>query len=398
MLLATLLMTGCRGKPKKQQPPPRPVTVLRLEPQVATLYQQYVGRTEAFYTVDLHAQVTGYISAVTFREGQHVTRGQVLFRIDEAPFLAQMAAAQAQVARADADIARADAGLAQAEDAARRYAPLATTDAIPRQQYADALALVATRKAELAQAQASRQVAQVGLLDARIRLGYAVVRAPMSGIIGMRQMTVGALTTADSPQALATISQLDPIRVTFSVPDAEYLRNLAPQPGTSIADRTRSMQFRLELADGSVLPGSAKFYALERALNQQTDTMLVTVLYANPNDSLRPGEYVSVRSNVESARVLLVPVGAVRETQGTQLVWVLDANNTATQRTIRAQRRVGNAYAVESGLAPGDEVIVGGEQKLRPGDEVKPVLVSPQSLGETDENTGLGSRPEAPPQ
>lgn len=392
MLSLVLPLAGCHQKKHKKEPAPRPVSVLRLEPQHATIFRDYVGRTEAWFSVDIRPQVNGYISQVDFREGQHVHKGQILFRIQSAPFVAQLRAAEAQVARADADIERASAAELKAEDAAARYAPLAGTNAIPRQQYADALSDVAMRKAELAQARASRQIAEAGVEQARLSLAYTVVRAPLSGIIGMRQLTVGALTTVAIAEPLATISQLDPIRITFSVPDAEYLHDLAPSSAshTGGAPGVDRMQFQLQLADGSALPRPARFYALERAVNAQTDSIGVTVLYDNADDRLRPGEYVQVRSNVQSKDVLLVPVSAVRETQGTQLVWIVAADNKAAQRVIQAEQRVGNALAVTSGLKPGDQVIVGGEQKLRPGDPVKPVLVSPNTLGEANGETGLG--------
>jgi multidrug efflux pump subunit AcrA (membrane-fusion protein) len=241
LLMGLSCITGCHERKKKQPPKPRSVSVLRLEPQTADVYREYVGRTAAFLSVDVKPQVTGYITGFYFREGHFVHKGERLFQIDPAPFRAQMNAASAQVAKSDADILRARALLAKARDAETRLAPLAPLDAVPRQQYADAVADVSVRQAELLQMQANRRIADASLEQARVQLSYATLRAPIAGIAGMRRLATGGLANPSDPEPLVTISQCDPIRVEFSVSDADYLRYLAAAARTPGKNRPQTV-------------------------------------------------------------------------------------------------------------------------------------------------------------
>lgn len=407
---------GCQKKEKKT-PPPQTVSTLKLEPQTVRVSREFVGRTEALLSVDIRPLVSGYITGFFFREGEPVRKGQVLFQIDPGPYKAQVDASLAQVARADADIAQADAQLAKAQDAVVRYAPLAPIDAIPRQQYADALAEQRARAAGVLQMQAERQIAAASLEQARLRLSYTTVRSPISGIAGLRRLSSGGLASADDSQALTTVSLSDPIRVTFALSDADYLRYIAPGnsehrerghlrtrashaktsdlQGKDAINPVREMNFRLRLADGSTYREPGLFYAVGRAADAQTDTVNVVLLYPNPDNRLRPGQYAKVRTDVELRKdVLLVPVNSVQELQGTRLVWVVGPNNEARQRKVEAQERAGNTYIVTSGLQPGDVVIVGGEQKLRPGDKVKPHPTTPAELQENSRESSAGPAPQ----
>lgn len=411
--------TGCHKKEKKKTPP-QTVSTLKLQPQTVRVSREFVGRTEALLSVDIRSQVSGYITGFFFHEGEFVRKGQVLFQIDPAPYKAQVEASLAQVARADADIAQAEAQLAKAQDAVARYAPLAPIDAIPRQQYADALAEQRVRAAEVLQMRANRRIAEGSLEQARLRLGFTTLSSPISGIAGLRRLSTGSLASAEDPQPLTTVSLSDPIRVTFALADADYLRYIAPgnsehregKQGRKRAGRTgragqtktsdlqgkdainpvRDMNFRLLLADGSTYGEPGRFYAVGRVADPQTDTVDVALLYPNPENRLRPGQYAKVRTDVELRKdVLLVPVNSVQQMQGTRLVWVVGPNNEARQRRVDARERAGNAYIVTSGLQPGDTVIVGGEQKLRPGDKVKPHPTNPAQLQENSRDSSAGS-------
>lgn len=408
LLISALMLLGLSGCHEKQKKtgPPQTVSVLKLEPQSVRVSRDYVGRTDALLSVDIRPQVSGYITGFFFHEGEFVHRGQRLFQINPLPYQVQVDSALAQLARADADIAQADAQLAKAEDAARRYAPLAGIDAIPRQQYADALAEVRVRSAEVLQMRANRSIAQASLEQARVRLSYTTLRSPISGIAGMRRLTTGGLASAEDPQPLTTISQADPIRVRFSIGDADYLRYIAPPEtqgsarhprtdglqGKNAINPVRDIDFKLQLADGSTYGQRGRFYGVSRAADTSTDTVEMALLYPNPDYRLRPGEYARVHSNVERREnVLLVPVNAVQELQGARLVWVLGPDNQAKQRNVKAEQRTGNTYIVTDGLKPGDEVIVGGEQKLRPGDKVKPHPVTFAQLEENSSDAEVGN-------
>lgn len=394
ILIALFFTAGCGGKRHVPAKPVPLVSAIRLAPQSVRVYRDYVGRTNAFLSVDLRPQITAPVLRFYFRDGQQVQQGQLLYQLDARPYKASLDAAAARLARSDADIARASAELAKAQDYVRRYAPLASINAVPRQEYTDALAQASVGAAELQQAQADRQIAQANLEQAQVSLSYTQVRAPISGTIGIRRMAPGALATGNDPIPLATISMANPLRVDLSVSDADYLKYLAPRvsthrtpsaprdlPPSTHTNNPRNIQWRLVLADGSTYPLPGKFYALARAANVQTDTVQVELLYANPDLQLRPGQYVTIHADVESRQsVLLVPVSSVRVAQGTKIVSVVGPNHVVSERSIETEARSGDAYIVKKGLSAGDIVIVGGEQKVKPGDKVHPQIAVPPQI------------------
>lgn len=392
LVCALLLAGGCgKKKEKKKQSPPKAVSVLTLRPQNVRIYRNYVGRTHAFLSVDVRPQTTGLITGFFFKEGQHVRKGQLLFTLDPRLGRVGVDVAKARSSQALAEVRQAEAQLGRARDAVRRYAPLSDTEAIPRQQYADALAEEKLRLAEVQAYQARAEVARAEAKQAEIQLGFTSIRAPIAGVIGMHRLTTGGLAAPGDTEPLATISQSDPMRVTFAISDADYLRYMAPRQrrrtaaggGTDTIKSVSATHWKLVLADGSTYDRPGRFYALSRAANPETDTVEVVLLYANPGDRLRPEQYASVQADVErETNVLLVPVSAVRETQGTKTVWVVSPGETATEEPIVATARSGNAYVVTGGLRAGDTIVVGGEQKLRPGDKLKPVQISPAQAGE----------------
>ncbi len=408
-LLAVLcvMLSGCKKKEAKPAPKPKAVTVMRLEPQTVRVYREYIGRTEAFLSVDLRPQATGYITGFFFKEGQAVRKGQLLFQIDPRLYQATVASAKARLARADADVLQAQAQLRRADDHVRRYAPLSTIEAIPRQEYTDALAEQQVRQAELQQMEANRGIAQASLQEAQVNLSYTQIRAPIAGVIGFRRMATGGLAAANEVLPLATISQSNPVRVSFSLSDADYLKYLAPGRKAaavqdpqhhSDANKTSDMQWKLMLADGTTYDKPGKFYAMSRAANLDTDTVGVMLLYPNAQNRLRPGEYAKVRADVELRKnVLLIPVTCIRESQGSKTVTVIGPNNTAAQRVVETEERSGNSYIVTKGLNAGDVVIVGGEQKVKPGDKLKPQMVPQPEGGQNREPKALGADGETQP-
>lgn len=407
MLISCLPLSGCGKKEAKPAPKPMAVTVMRLQPQTVRVYREYVGRTEAFLSVDLRPQATGYITGFFFREGQTVRKGQLLFQLDNHLYQAAVASAEARLARADADVSQAEAQLRRADDSVRRYAPLSAIEAIPAQQYTDALAEQQVRQAELRQMEANRGIAQASLQEAQVNLSYTQLRAPIAGVIGLQRMAAGGLASATESLPLATISQSNPVRVSFSLPDADYLKYLAPGKDAAAAKNPKhkgdsngstDMHWQLLLADGTVYDKPGKFFALSRAANLETDTVGVVLLYPNPDNRLRPGQYAKVRADVELRKnVLLVPVTCLRESQGAKTVSVLAPDDIAAQRVIETEERSGNSYIVTKGLNPGDLVIVGGEQKVKPGDKVKPQMMPQSADGPNGEPRALGAGGETQP-
>lgn len=368
MILAAASGSGCGSKPPP--PPPQVVSVLTLEPQTVHVTRRYAATMEALQSADLRPLVSGYITGYYFEEGEHVTKGQVLFRIDTRSYRARAAAAAAQVSRAAADIDRARALLEKARGRVLRYAPLAATRAIPQEQYTDAVIEVSVQEAILKQARADRRLARANLEQARYEEDFGSVRAPIAGIIGARRIGVGGLASVSDTEPLVTVSQLDTVRVRVSISDADYLRYVAHAEGAPAASGSGA-PWTMTLADGSAYPLPGHWVGTSRAADPQTGTLALVLLFPNPGERLRPGQYAQVAAEMQQLNnVLLIPVTSVRISQGAKTVSIIDAHDVVAQRAIVADERTANSYIVTQGLAAGDRVIVGGEQKVRVGEHV----------------------------
>ncbi len=345
------------------------VGVLKLQSQSVPIFREYVGRTAANFRVDLRPQVTGYLNRYMFHEGQKVVKGDPLFQIDPTEYSVAVESAQATLAKAQSDIEQADAQRHKAREDIKRYAPLVKIHAIPQQEYDDAVAAEQVRAAQLAQTRAELKVAQAAVHEAKINLGYTIVRSPLTGIIGRRKIDPGNLVSPTQQTPLATVSSYDPMRVSFVVSDSDYLRYLSPSH-QKYARNPANISYHLLLADGSTYPYPGHFHMIGRNLNAETGTLEVVLLFANPDALLRPGQFGRVRADVEERPdTILVPAGAVKELQGTKSVLVVK-NGKVRQRTVTTGEEYKNDLLVEKGLRPGDAVIVEGADKVQPGDKV----------------------------
>lgn len=364
------ILNGCRHSPQQEVEKPQVVGFSVLQAQDVPLDREYVARTDAFYNVDVRPRVSGELVSYHFVDGQAVQKGRLLFQIDPVPYRIAVQAAQAHLAHAESDRAEAQAQLHKAEADVARYEPLAKIHAIPEQDLADARATQQVREAQLKQADAEVQVQRTTVSEAQLKLSYTQIYSPISGTIGERQVDPGNLVSTDEKMPLATVSTDNPVLVTFSISDADYLKLFAPSRNDTRRDS--KPHYELVLADGSAYPQKGQFHAISRALNQQTDTLTVVLTFPNPLHILRPGEFVQVRAALEqSEHTLLVPITAVRTLQGTQSVLLLDGASKVVQRTISTSSRQGDNYVVTSGLHPGDKVIIEGQNKVSSGDTVE---------------------------
>ena len=359
---------GGRGGPKG----PAQVGYVVVQQGSAPLEQQLPGRVAAYQVSDVRPQVSGVILRRLFREGSFVRQGQTLYQIDPSIYNAQAAQAQAnlQSARASAEAARTRAA---------RYKPLAQMEAISKQDYTDALAQA--RQADAAVAQNSAQ-----LRSAQINQRFTRVPAPISGRIGLSNVTEGALVTANQPDPLTTITRLDPVFVDIqeSAADLLALRRALSQGGAV----PTSAQVRLKLPDGSDYDFSGAVEFSEVLVNQTTGTVTLRARFPNPQSVLLPGMFVTAQfAQAVDTSAFLVPQQAVtRDPQGNATLFVVGAGNRAVQRTIVADRTQGPYWVVTQGLAAGEKVITQGTANLKDGAAIKPVPASsPQraSQGET---------------
>jgi membrane fusion protein (multidrug efflux system) len=355
-----LLLAACGGGGDNKGPPPTPEAgFVVVKSESVPLVTELAGRTSAYETSEVRPQVTGVIKARQFAEGSIVHAGQTLYQID--PSLYQAAAAQAQ-----ANLASANATSAAAQARAERYRPLAEIEAVSKQEYTDARAAADQARAAVAQNKAA-------LETANINLRFTRVPAPITGRIGRSLFTTGALVTAGQSEALTSIQRLDPIFVDIQQSSAELLalrRSLAS--GGSVPTRA---QVRLRLEDGSDygITGSLEF--AESVVDQSTGSVTLRATFANPQNLLLPGMFVRARLVQETAvNAILVPQAAVSRTpNGEATVMVIGPGDTVVERTVTAERTVGDKWLVTKGLRPGERVITEGLGKIKPGQKVAPV-------------------------
>jgi membrane fusion protein (multidrug efflux system) len=347
-------------------PPAVPVLAMQAIKRDATVTEELVGQVSAFREVPLRSQTTGFVQKIVFEPGQNVREGELLFVIDPRPY-------QAALAQAQAAVADAQAALAHAKGDVSRYAPLLPDNAIPRATYDAAVATEKSAQAALDQRKAAAE-------RARLDLRNTEVRSPVTGQIGQQQVEVGGLVTAGQT-VLATVSTLDPVYVSFNVPEADYVRFMknagSPQ---AAAEQARANTFQLILPDGSVYAEPGTFDFVERAISS-TGTLGIRAKFPNPKHLLRPGLNVRVRLVFDRVpNAILVPQRAVTELLGKQFVTVVGANDKTEQRPVTLGDRVGRMWIVKSGLSPGERIVVEGLTKAPPGTTVAPTMITEAQL------------------
>ncbi len=364
VLLLASLLGGCDKHAPAPPPAPPPPVVRTLAARVETIpvTNEYVGRVAAYRSLEIRARVEGIVARRHFVEGSKVAEGELLFTLDAAPF-------EAALADAKAELARVEAVVVNARSRESRYRPLVEETAISQQDYDDAVAA-------LAQAEAQRSAALARLERARIDLGYTRIHTTQAGRIGAALVPEGRLVGKGEATHLATVDRIDRVYVTFTVADSEAmaLRN-ALDSGT-IRAQTGGSTARILLPDGTVheQPGLLDFTDLR--VDSGTGTMSLRAVMENPREILLPGLFVRVLLTVgQRPDAVLVPQKAVMKMPSGHSVFVVDEHGEAERRDLVLGAWHGEDWVVEGGLAAGEQVIVDGMQKVRPG---QPVTVVPE--------------------
>ncbi len=360
---AALLAAGC-SKSAPPAPPPPEVQVATVLQRDLPIYIENIGQTLGSTEVEVRARVEGFLDSVNFREGSFVHKGDLLYTIDPRNLEAALAQARGQAARAQADLARAKQDVA-------RYAPLVKLNAIPRQQYDTSVAI--ERAAE-----GAADAAGAAAKNAEIDLQYAKIYSPIDGLAGKTEVKPGNLVGRGDNTLLTTISNIDPIHVRITIAEQDYLKYAR-------AEREKPAEggrFELVLGDGSVHPQRGDLVFSDRLIDPTTGTLLIETTFPNPDQIVRPGQYARVRVAVDTVKgAILVPQRAVKELQATYSVAVVSADNLVSMRTVKPGERVGSLWAIASGLAPGEKIVVEGLQKVRDGMTVKPTEVKIEDPG-----------------
>jgi membrane fusion protein (multidrug efflux system) len=355
------------GKPAPPQRSVPEVAVLTIASERAVLTTELPGRTNAFLVAEIRPQVNGLIKKRFFQEGANVKAGSTLYLVDPAPY-------RAALDQAKASLDAAEATLPSIKSRATRLQSLVKIHAVGEQEAEEA-------QAENQKALASFALAKAAYASARINLFYTPIKAPISGRIGVSNITVGAMVTAYQPTALATIQQLDPIYVDVPQSSTELLRlrrNLESGHLKSNNDSARKVKLILE--DGTAYPLEGKLQFRDVTVNPATGAVTLRVVFPNPDYVLLPGMFVRaiVEEGVDEQAILVPQQGVSRDTKGNAVALVLDKSNKVESRILVADRAIGDKWLVTSGLAAGDRVIVEGVQKVRPGATAKAVPFVPQ--------------------
>lgn len=366
-LISLLLIMAACGKDdaagkKPGGPPPTPeVGVITVQPQTVSLVRELPGRTSAYRVAEVRARVNGIVLKRMFSEGSDVKAGQPLFLIDPAPYQAALESAQAQLARAEANAA-------SVKSLAERYEKLIATNAISQQEYDDTMARQKSAAAEVAAARAAVKAA-------RINLDYTRVVAPIAGRIGRSEVTEGAYVQAQTATLLATIHQLDPVYVDLTWSSAELIRLRRALEAGELVTADGQATVHVVLEDGRDYPHPGKLQFADVSVDQSTGSVALRALVPNPKSELLPGMFVRARiAEGTKPDALLVPQRAVtRDQTGRPLALVVDSTGKVERRQLEADRAIGDSWLITKGLSAGDQVIVEGLQKARPGSTVKVV-------------------------
>ncbi|MFY9584424.1 MAG: efflux RND transporter periplasmic adaptor subunit [Candidatus Acidiferrales bacterium] len=383
MVVIALIVGALRPKhsPGAGTGAPPDIMVAQVEQRDVPIYREWIGTLEGYVNADVRGQVTGYLLRQDYKEGALVTKNQLLFEIDPRPFRAALDQAEGQLAQAKATLANAVAVQGRTELDVNRYTPLVKEQAASQQDLDNAVQNNLAAKATVATAKAQIKSAEAAVETAKLNLGFTRLISPIDGIAGQAQLQVGALVNPNSTP-VTTVSTVDPIKVYFTVSEADYLDFNRRFPTLE----AREAQFKREplelvLADGRTYEHPGTIYFADREVNQSTGSIRIAGLFPNPGNILRPGGYAKVRGSSRIQKgALLIPQRAVSELQGSFQVGVVNSDNKVSIQTVEVGERIGSQWIIQKGLKPGERVVAEGLQKVRSGMQVNP---KPFAVGTT---------------
>ncbi len=355
--IAGVTATSCQKKQPPAPPPPPIVQVIKMDAVGMPLTAEFIGQLDSPQNVEVRARVEAFVEKVLFTEGSELKTGAPLFALDKKPLQQKLAAAEGMLAESKAALKKYETDVA-------RLQPLAAKRAIPQQDLDNAVASVAV-------GQANVQSAESRVEAAKIDLSYCDVNAPASGLIGAASVSVGSLVGKGEPTLLATISQLDPIWFYCNIGESQFLRSEseARRTGKRLAD----LPITLILANGEQHPVKGKIVFMDRAVDTKTGTLRVRTEFANTEKTLRPGMFGRIKIDLGTRPdSIMAPERAIVELQGKQFVWVIGADNKASQRPVKVGETIGDRVVITEGLKVGERIVTEGLQKVREGAPVQP--------------------------
>jgi membrane fusion protein, multidrug efflux system len=358
ILLMAAALSCCEKPASTTSAAPPEVLVTEVVQKPVPMVREWVGTLNGSENADVRARVTGYLEKRAYQEGGFVKKGDLLFEIDSRPFVAALDQAQGQLQQAQATMIGAELD-------AKRAQELYQNKVISDQEYTNKTQDYQTKAAAVTAAQA-------GVEQAQLNLEYTKIISPLDGIAGQAQAQIGDLVGTGSNTALTTVSQVDPMRCYFPISEQtywEYADQLKAAMLVPEAERKEPVQ--LIFPDGSVYSHKGKFAFVDRQVDPKTGTIQVAVNFPNPELTLRPGQYVTARTELKVIpNALLIPQEALSKLQGGDQVAVVNSDGKAEIRAVKVGPVFGRLIVITDGLKPGEKVIVEGFQKVRQGMQV----------------------------
>lgn len=356
VIVAVTLMISCDDKkqaaPLQGPPPAVPVTTAVADAGNVKFYDEYPATLAALNQVDLRPQVSGFITGIHFREGERVKKGQLLYSIDQQEY-------EANYQQAVASLQVQEANLARAKKDAARYHELDKQDAVAKQLVDNADAALAAAEKQVDAAKATVRSVQTGVK-------YTNIYAPFDGTIGISQVKMGSPVSAGQT-ILNTVSSDNPVTVDFPVDQREIYRyTQLQQKNLRASDSTFTLAFGTD-----VYPNPGKILLIDRAVDPQTGSIKVRLVFPNPKGMLKPGMSGKVRV-LNNTEAVVIPYKAITEQLGEFFVYVVGDSSKVSQRKVRVGKALGTDVIIHDGLKGGEQIVVQGVQNLREGMVVKP--------------------------
>lgn len=364
IFIGTFLLTGCTHKPPPAAPPVPEVEVSVPIEREVTDYEDFTGRTDAVYSVDIRARVTGYLVKVNFKDGDQVKANDVLYEIDPRPYQAELDRAKGQVEKLEGQ-----KKLLQIQ--VDRYTKLVAKGAASQQELDTYIGQQAENLGGLAAAKSQ-------VIYADLNLQFCTIKSPISGQISRTFFQIGNLINQDST-LLTTVVSVDPMYAYFTVEEATYLRlHKLMDEGRIKSLKEKKVEVIMGLADdvNRKFPYRGTLDFVNNIVDPTTGTITVRGVFPNPKGLLKPGLFTRVRVPMgEPHKGLLVTDRAVGTDQGQKFLYVVDEQNKVQYRRVKLGLVFDGLRAIDEGLKPGEKVIVNGLQRVRPGSDVKVEMV-----------------------
>lgn len=357
VLLFSSTVFSCSKKEEKKVVVPE-VNVVLAGQQTVPLYSEYVGQTFGQSDVEIKPRVEGWIESINFKEGSLVSKGQILYIIQDDQLRDQVQASQAQVAAAEVMLVKAKADL-------DRVKPLVEMNALSKRELDAA-------QANYEAQQQSVLAAKAGLNNANTQLSYSRIVSPITGIIGVSKVQVGDYVNKSLGQSsINTISAVGAMRVRFSISENDYLKFKE----TQTVEQLRNLDVQFILSDGTLFSETGKLDFANREVDPATGSLLVQALVENKTHILKPGQYVKVRLKAgEIQNAVLLPQQAINQMQSIYMAYLVNDSNKIKPKPVKVGQRIGSNWVISSGINAGDKVAVIGNAIIKPDMVIKPVM------------------------